>query len=242
MIGMVAFCQNAEPLLGTSPRARGQSRDCVSDASRCSKSVRRPHLRRSNSGGRVRLVTCSRDPIGYEGGSWSLYHYVFSNPLYWVDSLGLCPADKDCSKIYQNMLDEIDREYNEQLEGIKKETADLLRMIREQAESSLEIGLKDCDSAYKNAMEHCNAIDDSTIAGAIERTGCVILADSMYATATGSVYTSVRAWHLAAVAQVMAYESGQLVGLHAFVVTAKAAAREALKECEGRGGLSGPKL
>ena len=40
----------------------------------------------------------TRDPIGFEGSPWSVYQYVFDNPLYWVDPNGkqaaIPPSDK----------------------------------------------------------------------------------------------------------------------------------------------------
>ncbi len=44
-----------------------------------------------------------RDPIEYAAGFLNLYEYVLSAPLYWIDPLGLLPADGG------DMVDEIER-------------------------------------------------------------------------------------------------------------------------------------
>ena len=68
MIDMVAFCQNAEYLLETSPRARGQSRSIGSGASNCVRLRVGNDLRSTARKMHLRLESCSRDPIGYQGG------------------------------------------------------------------------------------------------------------------------------------------------------------------------------
>ena len=87
ILGMVAIAPNAEPLPKPMPRAQANRRP-ISDASRCAKSNEPTRLRRARQVGRVRLVTCSRDPIGYEGSKWNLFEYVASNPLHGTDPMG----------------------------------------------------------------------------------------------------------------------------------------------------------
>jgi len=89
MTVMVAFALNTEPLLQTASHARGQDRSCNRSSLRRTNSASRANLRSATYVGCVRLGTCSRDPIGYEGSEWNLFQYVGSMPTRFVDPTGL---------------------------------------------------------------------------------------------------------------------------------------------------------
>ncbi|QDV25880.1 hypothetical protein Q31a_42080 [Aureliella helgolandensis] len=86
---MVAFAPTAEFSVRTAPRARGQDRTRTICASRRSKSSTRPLLRRSSPGRNVRLESCSKDPIRFEGGFLGLYVLVGGRPMTYGDPSGL---------------------------------------------------------------------------------------------------------------------------------------------------------
>ena len=88
---MVALCQTAEPPPQTPPRARGQDRSPSSRATRCSNPNPQANLREATHEKHARLGSCSRDPIGYEGGI-SLFNYVAGHACVAVDPSGLNPA------------------------------------------------------------------------------------------------------------------------------------------------------
>ncbi|QDV23089.1 hypothetical protein Q31a_13840 [Aureliella helgolandensis] len=85
---MVAFAHSTETHFKTSPYARGQDRSVTSQASLRANSTRCSDLRKPVDAACVRLVTCSRDPIGFQGGiNW--FTYVLSTPLNHTDPAGL---------------------------------------------------------------------------------------------------------------------------------------------------------
>ena len=95
---MVAFVENTEVYAHSPPRARGQNRSCIFGDSLRDKPNESIELRSTNYTGHARLGTCSKDPIGYEGGSGNLYQYVLSKPIDLNDPRGLNPyihADSD---------------------------------------------------------------------------------------------------------------------------------------------------
>lgn len=91
MVSMVAFAENTERYVKTSPRARGQDRSCTLSALRCSKT--RPHaaLRETASQKCTQLRSCSRDPIGYAFYEYLLYRYTKNSPVQHVDPTGKNP-------------------------------------------------------------------------------------------------------------------------------------------------------
>lgn len=88
MTGMVAFASDADSALKSSPRACGQDRSCISAFSRFLKARTQSNLRHAIYGWRARLVTCSRDPIGYKGSKWNLFEYCESQPNRKADPYG----------------------------------------------------------------------------------------------------------------------------------------------------------
>ncbi|QDV23093.1 hypothetical protein Q31a_13880 [Aureliella helgolandensis] len=90
---MVAIALDTEPLFETPSRACGQDRTCASRKSSLTNSASGANLRGAAYVGRVRLVTCSKDPVGHWGGSRCLYAYVSHRPLRRVDPSGLIPPD-----------------------------------------------------------------------------------------------------------------------------------------------------
>lgn len=89
MTVMVAFALNTEPLFKTATRARGQDRSYVNRTSPRTNSPAHANLREAAYVGSVRLGTCSKDPIGYDGSEWNLYEYVKSSPAFVNDPMGL---------------------------------------------------------------------------------------------------------------------------------------------------------
>ena len=88
MIGMGAFAEHTETLPRSAPRARAQDRACISSASRCSNFNDGCALRTPHPAERSRLGTCTRDPIGYEAGSNSVYEYCHSATTKYIDPWG----------------------------------------------------------------------------------------------------------------------------------------------------------
>jgi hypothetical protein len=69
-------------------RVRAQNHRYRLGAARCSKSNTHGNLREATYAECDRLESCSKDPIGYEGNSASLYRFIDSSPLDSMDPTG----------------------------------------------------------------------------------------------------------------------------------------------------------
>lgn len=88
MVSMVAFAENTEHYVKTSPRARGQDRSYTLSTLRCSKLNPQAALREPAPQKDAQLGSCSRDPIGYEGSEWNLFEYCSAGPSNRLDPSG----------------------------------------------------------------------------------------------------------------------------------------------------------
>ena len=70
-------------------RARAHRRRCMQATTNHVSPTPCRRKRHCKSEGGKRLGSCSRDPIGYAGSAWNLYHYVNSSPMVMLDSNGL---------------------------------------------------------------------------------------------------------------------------------------------------------
>lgn len=75
-----------------------------------------------------RLVTCSKDPIGYRGGL-NLFRYVDSNPFYWLDPSGLAKTLAEWVEYFREHRPQTTEEW-EAWDEIKEREA-FLKRIRE---------------------------------------------------------------------------------------------------------------
>ncbi|QDV25879.1 hypothetical protein Q31a_42070 [Aureliella helgolandensis] len=123
--GMVAFAHSTETHFKTSPYARGQDRSYTGQPSLRANSTYCSDLRKSVYAGSARLVTCSKDPIGYYLEEDLYYEYGNANPATNSDPLGLlawavgtcggcaaclgpavyyCGTDADCWKLTWQLM------------------------------------------------------------------------------------------------------------------------------------------
>ncbi|TWT55996.1 hypothetical protein CA85_47040 [Allorhodopirellula solitaria] len=77
------------PNLKNRTRARARVERCRSRRASCETTAKRTSKPACVYESCRRLESCSRDPIGYVGSEWSLYEYVSSVPIQYMDPMGL---------------------------------------------------------------------------------------------------------------------------------------------------------
>ncbi|XZE43556.1 RHS repeat domain-containing protein [Pirellulaceae bacterium SH467] len=170
-----------------------------------------------------------RDPIGYKDGL-SLYRVYFE--LIATDPEGLCV--EDCRKIYDGMIAQIDAIYEQQLIEIEEEVRSLVEFWSIQIHQRYQQALAAADRVRNLGLAFCQTIDRATYWGPFQYASCIFNVEALYARATGDAAVAFANATAVIGSSAAAYEAGRISGLHLWMVTAKAGAWDAFKECEGR--------
>ena len=96
---MVALAGKTDFSFEAPLREHAQNHRCKSRVSSCSKSSKQGNLRAANYDEFSQLESCSKDPIGFQAGSPSLFGYVRSSPINLVD-----PASLEGLEVIPNVI------------------------------------------------------------------------------------------------------------------------------------------
>jgi hypothetical protein len=96
---MVTFAVTTEHFFQNKPRARGPLRTLSNSAPTSTKPNPRSNFRNSTSPPNALLGSCSRDPIGYASGAWSLYSFLENRSLASVDPSGQVTISCSCYRL-----------------------------------------------------------------------------------------------------------------------------------------------